>query len=181
MSASSNKGLSTFKFASNVTITATIIVVSIILAAFPGTAVAQTNEDSAAVFIQVEKYQNVWNTRDLTALAEFFTEDADFLMGTQPLIRGRDAIRNSWKNYFNRQEPERRATFIVNSIKMITSDVALVNITSITGGKYIQGAKLPTRKARGTWVLHRQNSDWLITAMRGMPTEEDRIIRKIEN
>ena len=37
------------------------------------------------------------------------------------------------------------------------------------------------RKARGTWVLHSQKGNWIIVAMRGMPTEEDQIIRDIDN
>ena len=69
-------------------------------------------------------------------------------------------------------------SIMVNSVRIITSDVALVNVTTTTGGQDRQGEKLLKRKARGTWVLHRQKGSWLIIAMRGMPTEEDRIIRE---
>jgi len=157
-------------------VSAMIMAVTII-AAFPSFIGAQTDEDSATVRAQVVKYQSVWNTHDPTALAAFFTEDADLVMGNLPLNRGREAIENWWRNYFKRQEPERRGKFVVNSIRIITSDVALANIASTTGGRDTQGVKLPTRKARGMWMLHRQKGNWFIEAMRGMPTEEDRIIR----
>jgi uncharacterized protein (TIGR02246 family) len=134
-----------------------------------------SDEDSSAVLTQVEKYQNVWNTHDAAALSLFFTEDADFIMGNMPLINGRDGIKNWWQNYFNKQEPERRLTITLNSLRIITPDVALVNVATTTGGQDTQSEKLKSRKARGTWVLNRQNSNWLISAMYGMPTERDSV------
>ena len=138
-----------------------------------------SDEDSSAVLTQVEKYQSVWNTHDAAALSLFFTEDADFIMGNMPLINGRDGIKNWWQNYFNKQEPERRLTITVNSLRIIAPDVALVNVATTTGGQNTRGEKLKSKKARGTWVLLRKDGDWLITAMRGMPTEEDQIIRAV--
>ena len=162
------------KFTTVVTMGKVIVAVSIIMA---GVAEAQTKGDSTEVFAQIEKYRSVWNAHDAGVLAEFFTEDADFIMGNQPLIRGREGIQNWWLNYFTRQEPERGLSIIVNSFNIITSDIALVNVTTTTGGQDIKGEKLLNRKARGTWVMHKENGTWLIVAMRGMPTEEDQIIR----
>lgn len=149
----------------------------IIFTGFSITTVAQTAEDTAAVHKQFEEYLNTFNTRDATALAKFFAEDADFIMGNLPQLIGRQAIENWWRNYFARQEPGRKGAFILKSIRFITANVALVNIETITGGQDKNGVELRSRKARGTWVLHRQNGEWLITAMRGMPSLEDRIIR----
>ena len=171
---------STLKLASVVIMSVVIITVSIIGAGISSMAAAQTNEDSTEVLVQVEKYQSIWNTHDAAALEEFFAEDADFIMGNQSLIHGREGIKNQWQIYFNRQEPERRLVIAVNSLRFITPDVALINIGTTTAGKNNQGKDLTTRKARGTWVLHQQNDNWLIAAMRGMPTEEDQIIRNIE-
>ena len=167
---------SMLKFVSNVT-KAVIIIVT---AGFSSMAVAQTVADSASVYEFVEAYQHTFNTHDPAALAAFFTEDADFLMFTLPEIHGRQAIENFWRRYwqsdFNKQEPERRGTFILNSFRFLANDVAIANIESITGGKDSLGVELQTRKARGTWVLHRQSGDWLISAIRGMPTEEDSVV-----
>ncbi len=135
-----------------------------------------SDKDSTEVLTQVEKYRKVWNTHDAAALALFFTEDADFIMGNLPLINGRDGIQNWWQNYFNGQEPERGLTITVNSLRIIAPDVALVNVATTTGGQETQGEKLKSRKARGTWLLQRQNGNWLITAICGMPTERDSII-----
>ena len=152
-----------------------ILVFSIFAGAASGVASVQTLEDSAALREYVERYQTVWNTRDSTAVAEFFSEDADLVMGNLPAARGRGAIEGWWRAYFERQEPERRARFDVNSARLLTPDVAVVNIASTTYGEGGGSEALPVRKARGTWLLRREGGKWLIEAMRGMPTEEDRV------
>ena len=55
----------------------TIIAASIIISAFLSLLDAQTIEDSAAVRRQFAEYTHTFNTRNPTALAAFFTEDAD--------------------------------------------------------------------------------------------------------
>jgi uncharacterized protein (TIGR02246 family) len=161
-------------------VTAKVMTISLIFATFSGPVAAQTDEDSASVYEFVEAYQHTFGTRDPVALAEFFTEDADFLMFNLPEIRGREAIENVWRSYwrskFNKQEPERKGKFILNSLRFFSIDVALVNIESITGGRDSLGVELQTRKARGTWLLHRKNSRWLISALCGMPTEKDSVV-----
>ncbi len=169
-----SKTLSTLKLVSVVTI------VIIIITGFFSTTVAQTVEDTASVYKFVEAYQHTFNTRNPMALAEFFTEDADFLMFNLPEIRGRQAIENFWRSYwqskFNKQEPKRKGKFILNSVRFFSSNAALVNIESITGGLDSLGVELHTRKARGTWLMHRTNGNWLISALCGMPTEKDSVV-----
>ena len=170
------------RFLSMLRLVSVVTIVIIINTGFFSTTVAQTVEDTASVYKFVEAYQHTFNTRNPMALAEFFTEDADFLMFNLPEILGRQAIENLWRSYwqskFNKQEPERKGKFILNSVRFFSSDVALVNIESITGGRDSLGVELQTRKARGSWLLHRQNGNWLISALCGMPTERDSVILK---
>lgn len=156
---------------------AAIIATITVAAAFPAVATAQaeTEHRTTALRERVEAYRRAWNTHDPSAVAAFFTEDADFVMGNLPLRRGRQEIRDSWRDYFARQEPERGLTLVLNSIRFVAADVALINVATITGGRDRLGQELPARRFRGTWVLRRQGSSWLISAMRGLPTEEDRV------
>lgn len=140
-----------------------------------GVASPQSDDDLAALRSQVKAYQRAWNTHDPSALTPFFADDADFVMGNSPAVRGRKEIENWWRGYFVHQEPERRATFDVKAVRVLASNVALINIGSSTGGRSSQHEELVTRKARGTWVLHRRGGDWLIVAMWGFPTEKDRV------
>jgi uncharacterized protein (TIGR02246 family) len=150
-----------------------------ILPMFSITIMAQTVDDSASVYKFVEAYQHTINTHDPAALAAFFTEDADLMMFNLPGVHGRQAIENWWRDVwqskFNRQEPGRKGTIIPNSVRFLASDVALVNIETRTGGKDSMGVELDTRKARGTWLLHRQKGNWLISSILGMPTEKDSV------
>lgn len=152
------------------------IAASVILGAFPCLAAAQTAGDSAAVRSRVEAYRSAWNTHDASAVAAFFAEDADMVMGNRPAARGRQAIRDWWRDYFSRQEPERRLTLDVSSLRLIAPDVAVLTVATTTGGHDAGGRGLLARRFRGTWLLRRQRGKWLISAMRGLPREEDRVV-----
>lgn len=154
---------------------ATLVIVawSILSAPLVNRLDAQTPEVSDALRARVEAYETVWNTRDPAAVAAFFTDDADMIMGNLPTARGRKPIQDWWGKYFAAIEPERRGTFEVLSLRLITPDVALINISSETGGSDSGGRELPTRLARGTWVLVQEANGWFISAMRGQPAEGD--------
>lgn len=142
-----------------------------------GMASAQVTEDSTAVRALVEAYRTTWDGHDASHLAAFFTPDADMIMGTDPIALGRNAIESWWQDYFARQEPQRRVAIEVQTLRLIAADVAVLNVTTTTQGRGAEGGELRSRDARGTWVVVRENGRWTIAAMRGMPTEQDQIIR----
>jgi uncharacterized protein (TIGR02246 family) len=180
MNAVSNELSPVLRHVRNATTTPIIIAISLIAASFAGIAEAQTIGDSASIYEFVKEYQQTFNTRDAVALSAFFTEDADVVVGNLLEAKGRQAIENLWRNYwqskFNRQEPERKGTFTVNSLRKITDDVAMVNLQSVTGGRATSGTELRRRKARGTWVVHRLNGEWLIASVFMMPAETDSVV-----
>ncbi len=137
-------------------------------------------QNSTELYKLVQEYQHTFNTRDAAALSEFFTEDADVVVGNLLEAKGRQALENLWQNYwrskFNRQEPGRRGTFTINSLRKITNDVALINLLSVTGGQDSLGAEHRTRKARGTWVVHRLKDEWLIASIFMLPAETDSVV-----
>ena len=153
-----------------------VLAASAVAALAPGVIGAQTKEDSLAVGARIDAYRAAWNTHDASAVAAFFTEDADFVMGNQPAAVGRRAIRDWWSDYFSVQEPERHLTLEVNSARFVAADVAVVNVTTTTGGRDRQGRDLLDRRFRGAWVVQRQSGEWMISAMRGVPTEQDRVV-----
>ena len=142
----------------------------------PGTTSAQTGADSVALRARIDAYRIAWNSHDASAVAAFFSESADLVMGNQPEAVGRQAIQDSWRDYFSNQEPERHLTLDVQSVRFVAADVAVVNVATTTGGRDQQDRALPSRRFRGAWVVHRQSGEWLISAMRGEPTERDRVV-----
>jgi uncharacterized protein (TIGR02246 family) len=147
------------------------------LAALPHVTAAQTAGDSAAVASFVDAYRTTWNSHDPSALAALFTPDADMIMGTDPVSLGRQGIQEWWREYFGRQEPDRGVVIAIHRMRLIRPDVVLLNVATTTGGRTEQGEQLRSREARGMWVVVREGGTWHISAMRGMPTEQDEIIR----
>ena len=141
-----------------------------------GVAAAQDVDNSATIRARIEAYRNVWNTHDPSALAAFFTEDADFVMGNLRTVAGRGEIQRYWQDYFKQQEPERRLTLEVGPVRFVAANAAVVNVLTSTGGRNNEGLELHVRKFRGTWVLQRKNGTWLIAALRGLPDEGDRVV-----
>ncbi|HKJ18747.1 MAG TPA: nuclear transport factor 2 family protein [Xanthomonadales bacterium] len=122
-------------------------------------------------------YTATWNKHDGDALAAFFTNNADLIIGNLPRIDGREAIGDWWNSYFSRIDTARHGEFELLSLRDIAPGVKLANVGSRTFGEDTKGGELETRLARGTWVLVRRADTWRIAAMRGMPAEGEGRIR----
>jgi len=131
-------------------------------------------EAAEAIRELVDAYERDWNTHDPTAVAAYFTEDADLIMGNSARVSGRQEIRDWWRAYFDEIDPGRRGTFSVRSIRVLAPDVALLDVDSTTAGRDAAGGELPVRRARGTWVVVRREGDWRVAALRGLPALGDR-------
>lgn len=120
---------------------------------------------------RVEAYQQAWNTHQASAVATFFTPDADMIIGIGPRVVGREAIQSWWEGYFEKIAATRQGTFSIETHQMLTSDVVILNIHSTTFGIDSAGQEMPTRLARGTWIMVRRSDDWWIAALRGLPEQ----------
>lgn len=131
---------------------------------------AQSLQDVRAL---VRAYEGTWNTHDASRVAAFYTHDADMVMGNGPRISGREAIAEWWARYFAAISDHRVGTFEVESLRLLTPDVALANVSTLTAGRDQKDEELPPRRARGTWILTAQDGHWLISALRGLPAQGD--------
>ena len=121
----------------------------------------------------LKAYEAAWNTHEASSVAAFFSREADMVMGNLPTANGRNAIQASWAAYFSKIDDRRKAEFELESIRMVTPEVAIINVGSTTSGAAHSGEELPTRLARGTWVLVREGGQWMITALRALPAVGD--------
>lgn len=135
---------------------------------------AQTVDSGLSRF--VSSYEDTWQSHDAERLGAYFTEDADMIMGSQPRIYGRTAIERWWNLYFSRIDTTRVISISVESVRLLSVDVALVNVATTTGGTHSKTqAVLEDRRARGTWVVTRAGKDWQIAALRAhSPVGEQR-------
>ncbi len=146
----------------------TVGLLLLLLVATP--AISRAGELESEFASLLEAYTAIWNTHDGDALATFFTEDADLIMGSLPRIDGRDAIGDWWGDYFARIDAARHGEFEVLSLREIAPGVQLANVQSRTFGEETRD-ELETRLARGTWLLVKRGDTLLIAAMRGLPAE----------
>ncbi len=138
---------------------------------------AQTAESGSLEDFIINEYEETWRSHDAKRLADFFAEDADMIFGIQPRIVGRAAIETSWDLYFSRIDSGRAVSISIDSIRNLSPRIALLNVHTTTGGTHSEtNEELPSRKARGTWVVTRVGGDWKIAALRiHSPVGEQRL------
>jgi uncharacterized protein (TIGR02246 family) len=98
----------------------------------------------------LEAYTTTWNIHDGEAVAAYYTSDADLIMGSLPLITGREAIGRWWNTYFSQIDESRKGEFKLLTIRDIAPDVRIVNVSSKTYGRNKDSEELENRLARGT-------------------------------
>ena len=138
----------------------------VLLLAFSGQTVAQADEESELREF-IKQYQETWQSHDAERLGDFFADDSDMIVGIQPRIVGREAIAAWWNLYFSRIDSGRLLSVSIESIRLLSPDVALINVATTTGGTHSgTNETLESRKARGTWVVTRGGGGWKISALR---------------
>lgn len=137
--------------------------------------------DSLEAF--VSEYEETWQSHDAERLGEFFAEDADMIVGILPRIAGRAAIETSWGLYFSRIDSGRALSISIDSIRILSPGVALLNVRTTTGGTHSETKEdLESRHARGTWVVTRVDGDWKIAALRAhSPVGQERLSPGTDN
>jgi uncharacterized protein (TIGR02246 family) len=122
----------------------------------------QPSADEAAIRAMVQRYVDAREAEDARAIEPLFAPDADQLVSDGTWRRGRDELVKGMLES-SRRNPARR-TITVESVRMLTADVAMVD------GRYIQKGK-DGAKDREMWTtitLKRAADGWRIAAIRNM-------------
>jgi len=115
----------------------------------------------------IKRYEESWQSHDAERLGAFFAEDADMVVGIQPRIVGREAIVAWWNVYFSHINNDRLLAISIESFKVLSADIALINVDTTTGGTHSEKDEvLESRNARGTWIVTRGDGGWRISALR---------------
>ena len=125
----------------------------------------------------VEAYEDTFDRHDAEALSAFYRDDADIIVREGPVIHGAQAIREWWRTYFSQPRPY-RVLLIIDDIKVMSDNAAILNVTATGATSDATGQLSPARWARATWVLVREDGEWLIGALRVLPSEDDRVTRE---
>lgn len=118
--------------------------------------------DEAAIRGLVAKYVDARERIDPKAVEELFTSDADQLVSSGEWRKGRDAVVSG--TMASSRNSGGRRSIIVESVRMVTSDVAIADgryeLSGLAGGA--------TRSMWTTLVLKRTEKGWRISAIRNM-------------
>ncbi|HEY0702147.1 MAG TPA: SgcJ/EcaC family oxidoreductase [Candidatus Acidoferrales bacterium] len=122
-------------------------------------------QDEAQIRAVEMRLQDAWNSHDMKAWANQFTEDADFVNVVGWWWQGRAQIES--KHAKMHQSMFKDSTLAVGSvtIRFIGPDTAIVHMLwTLEGAKNFDGGAAGERKGIFTEVLVRQGNDWLISA-----------------
>jgi uncharacterized protein (TIGR02246 family) len=125
-------------------------------------------EDEAAVQAVPGRVIAAWADNDADAFAAVFTEDGSMILPGDVYLTGRDAIRSYMTQAYAGPYQGSRVFGRPLAVKHLDDGLALV-ITQ--GGVLAPGeVDVPSERAvRASWLLARQDSEWLITAYQNTP------------
>jgi ketosteroid isomerase-like protein len=109
--------------------------------------------DSSQLILTALRFSEKINQRDLEGLAEFMTEDHTFIDNNGEITKGKDAMKEGWRIFFERY-PDYRNTFTC----VTTQDKVVVMLGySTCSHKPLAGPNIWTAKIRG-----RRISEWRV-------------------
>ncbi|GII02081.1 SgcJ/EcaC family oxidoreductase [Planobispora takensis] len=130
---------------------------------------APTTIDETTAIRQVpQRIIAAWAANDGDAFAEVFTEDATLILPGDIYVAGREGIRAFMGFAYSGPLKGTRVAGEPLSARFVTEDVAVL----VTRGGVLHGEETevaPERAIRATWVLAKQDGQWLITAYQNTP------------
>ncbi len=142
-----------------------ILAAVLALATAVGAPAMQGNpEDEEAIRKQIERLAQVHEKGDAKAIAALWDLDGDMIIRSDSVVKGRAAVEKAMAEVYSQREEGFTITITMDSIRFLKPDVAIVNTSA-------EGTKSKERKPwndRGTWVMIRKDSQWLVAALRVM-------------
>jgi uncharacterized protein (TIGR02246 family) len=75
----------------------------------------------------VKRLVEAWNDEDWAGFSQLFTEDADYITGAGLRLSGRAHINAYLSSSLGRGPPAEKVHLKIDSVKLLTSDIALVH------------------------------------------------------
>ena len=136
-----------------------ILILISLMASF-GLSPQVSGSDETAIREVVARYVEAREKIDPKAVESLFTADADQLVSSGEWRKGREAVVQG--TMASSRNNSGRRTITVESIRMLDSDVAIVD------GRYELAGAGETRKMWTTLIMKRTEKGWRIAAIRNM-------------
>lgn len=125
---------------------------------------AGTGQDEAVIRQIVQESEDALNARDFQAFVASYSDDADLVVFDSPRASGPTAARELMEEGWSNVPSDVRAELTVESIRFVTSDVAVVNIDGVFTGSR-------PSVDRATAIFVRRDGGWQVGALRVIPPE----------
>jgi uncharacterized protein (TIGR02246 family) len=126
-------------------------------------AVAMSSQDMDAIRAVLIEYQDAWNTHDMTALEELFTDDAHWVNIVGMHWHGKAAIIKAHSVFHRTIFRKTGLTFGDIGVRAISPDVAAAVVTATVGTfRTPDGAVRPSADNRLSFILTRREGTWRV-------------------
>jgi uncharacterized protein (TIGR02246 family) len=131
-----------------------------------------TEADKAAVRAVPDRVRDAWAANDPEAFAGAYTSDATMILSGDRFFHGRPMILQAIKHSFSGDHAGTKLLQNIVNFRVIGPETAVI-ITE--GGVLAPGETVPARERelRATWVIAKENGEWLVAAYHnGRPAED---------
>lgn len=109
-------------------------------------------EERTSLLAVADAADAAWDAGDAIGIADVYTNDATFVLGTGREVTGREAIRQWFREYFAGRPAGRRLVTHVDRISMLQPGIALLD------GR----VRVEERREDGTWVVVREYANYCV-------------------
>ncbi len=122
-----------------------------------------------------KKWERYWNSHNMDSMATLFATDVDFVTKSGTWIKGKEETVKHHKK--NQATIFKASTWTTDSvvIKYVRPDLAIIHIGwGLMGDTHHDGTPSDPRHGISTWVLTKQNNQWLLLAVHNVNIEAPR-------
>ena len=113
----------------------------------------------------VDGFVRAWNSHDMRAFGNLFTEDADFVNVGGKWWKGRTEIQARHQETHAKGFSTSSLSSLGVSVRMLGADIAVIHFSwELTGQRDADGQQMPVRRGILQMVAVKQPDDWRIAA-----------------
>jgi len=138
--------------------------------AIEGVAVAETQDDRAAVRALATRQADAWNRHDAKAYANLFALDCDFVNVVGWWWNGRDELERKLAASYTTMFKDSVLTFTDVQVRFLTPQVAIAHMRWAMTGTALPAEFPQPKQGIQTLVARKQGRDWMIDVFQNTNT-----------
>jgi uncharacterized protein (TIGR02246 family) len=146
----------------------TLLVVACLALGAAGWQVAGKGDEEAAVKARADGFAAAWNKHDATEMASFWAPEGDLINPFGRVAKGRAAVQKLFADEHAGMTKDSHFQVKVSGMRFLADGAVAVTDwdVTVTNMKGEDGATIPSKEFRGTFVMQKTKGVWLIEAGR---------------